>query len=73
MSNWQMNAAGDWELKTPDCRYRIEEWAEGAWLYRKPLELSAYSQLLDRYDNIKEAKNAVSSFSKKTKHNSRLV
>ena len=57
--NWQMNAAGDWELRLPDKRYRIEEWSGRFWLYEKPKELSAYSKLIGRHGSLEDAKSAI--------------
>lgn len=53
--NWTLNSAGDWELKTATCRYRIEETPAGVELIRKPFSLSAYSETVARFKSVDEA------------------
>lgn len=55
---WYLTSGADWECVTPDCRYRIEEWSGTFWLYRKPVELSAYSELIGSYKSLEDAKEA---------------
>ena len=57
--NWKPNAAGDLETIHNGNRYRAEQLYGHYWLYRKTLELSAYGELMGRFNKLEECEARV--------------
>lgn len=57
---WAMNAAGDWETIHNGARYRAEQMGDQYWLSRRSVDLSAYGELMGRFDDLAECEAHIS-------------